>query len=284
MNRPVFGALYLESHFQPKHVSEVDNDLLKTISREAAALVDNAQLTAKEEARQHRKELLIAAHIQQGLMAVQIPTLMFADIQAHSEACSAVGGDFYDVIVGDDILNVAWWTSPVRVSLPLSWLPPRKVCCTSHYSRISRLRKLPRLRINISATRMLESTQRCCCCDSVQMANLNTSTADMFTPGCATTRKSRDSKREIFQLVFCEASYTVDTVMLLPGSRVILVSDGFTEAEDVEGNCFGEDGLDLSVVYPSLEDIRRRLTDFCGGYPASDDCTIVQVIFKGSIN
>ena len=107
--RQVFGALYLESRFHPGGLSDVDHDLMRTIAREAAALVDNAQLAAiEDQARKHEEELQIAARIQQGLMAVQIPDFPFAGVQAHSIACSAVGGDFFDVIIsGEDTLNVA---------------------------------------------------------------------------------------------------------------------------------------------------------------------------------
>jgi sigma-B regulation protein RsbU (phosphoserine phosphatase) len=107
-HQKVFGALYLESRFRPEQVSEMDHDLLRTIAREAAALVDNAQLAARaDEARQQKKELQIAAAIQQGLMRVQIPAFPFAEVSAYSVACSAVGGDFFDVIPGQGILNIA---------------------------------------------------------------------------------------------------------------------------------------------------------------------------------
>jgi serine phosphatase RsbU (regulator of sigma subunit) len=107
--RQVFGALYLESRFQPGGVSEVDRELMRTIAREAAALVDNAQLAAiEEQARKQEEELQIAARIQQGLMAVQIPAFPFAGVQAHSTPCSAVGGDFFDVVSGEDALTLRW--------------------------------------------------------------------------------------------------------------------------------------------------------------------------------
>ena len=81
---------------------------MRTIAREAAALVDNAQLAAiEDQARKHQEELQIAARIQQGLMAVQIPAFPFAGVEGHNIACSAVGGDFFDVISGEDMLNVA---------------------------------------------------------------------------------------------------------------------------------------------------------------------------------
>ncbi len=105
--RQVFGVLYLESRLRPERDSDVDHELMRTIAREAAALVDNAQLAViEDQARQHKEELQIAARIQQGLMAVQIPAFSFANVQAHSMACSAVGGDFFDVVSGDDLLNV----------------------------------------------------------------------------------------------------------------------------------------------------------------------------------
>src|SRR6185437_5937485 len=76
--RQVFGALYLESHSQPGGISEVDHELMKTIAREAAALVDNAQLAAiEDQARKQEEELQIAARIQQGLMTVRIPAFPF---------------------------------------------------------------------------------------------------------------------------------------------------------------------------------------------------------------
>lgn len=284
-NRSVFGALYLESHFQPKHVSEVDNDLLKTISREAAALVDNAQLAAKdEEARQHRKELEIAAHIQQGLMAVQIPSLTFTDIEAHSEACSAVGGDFFDIVLGDDTVNVAlvdvsgkgisaailastlqgMLYVQLQSGLPLDVIAAatNQYLCNKNVGKYATM-----LLLRLGMDGRLEYIN----CGHVQPRL------------CYNQEVSRLQKGNLPVGLLREASYTADTVKLLPGSRVVLVSDGFTEAEDAEGNCFGEDGLDLAAVNSSLEGMRRRLADFCRGYPASDDCTIVEVIFKGSI-
>jgi hypothetical protein len=106
--RQVFGALYLESHLRPGGVSEIDHELMRTIAREAAALVDNAQLAAMEDqARKQEEELQIAAGISAGFDARANSSLPFAGVQAHSIPCSAVGGDFFDVISGEDALNVA---------------------------------------------------------------------------------------------------------------------------------------------------------------------------------
>ena len=105
--KDILGVLYLDSRLQPGKLSQVDNDLLETISTEAAALVENAFLAqAEESARRYREELNIAAAIQQGLMEFAIPNLPYAKVHARSVACKEVGGDFYDVIATPDGLYV----------------------------------------------------------------------------------------------------------------------------------------------------------------------------------
>jgi sigma-B regulation protein RsbU (phosphoserine phosphatase) len=282
-NQFVFGVLYLESRFQPERVSEVDNDLLKTISREAAALVENAQLAAKEEeARLHRKELQIAAHIQQGLMAVQIPALTFADIQAHSEACSAVGGDFYDVILGDDIVNVA------LVDVSGKGISAAILASTLQGMLYVQLQSGQPLETIAAATNQYLCNKNLGKYATMLLLRLHTDgTLEYINCGhvqprlCYDQSVSRLQKGNLPVGLLCEAEYTVDTVNLLPGSRIILVSDGFTEAEDAQGNCFGEEGLDAASVHPTLENLRQSMASFCGGHPATDDCTIVQVTFRG---
>ena len=105
--KDILGVLYLDSRLQPGKLSQVDNDLLETISTEAAALVENAFLAqAEESARRYREELNIAAAIQQGLMEFAIPNLPYARVHARSVACKDVGGDFYDVIATPDGLYI----------------------------------------------------------------------------------------------------------------------------------------------------------------------------------
>jgi sigma-B regulation protein RsbU (phosphoserine phosphatase) len=77
------------------------------------------------------------------------------------------------------------------------------------------------------------------------------------------------------------AEYTVGNVTLRPGSRVILVSDGITEAEDAQGEFFGEERLDSASLCGDLPGVLQQMADFCAGHPANDDCTIVQVAFTG---
>ena len=95
----VMGALYVDSRFASRNLSEVSNDILRAIATEAAALIENARLVqAENAARRYQQELSIAARIQQGLMAVTIPEVPFARLRGKNLSCKEIGGDFFDVV------------------------------------------------------------------------------------------------------------------------------------------------------------------------------------------
>jgi serine phosphatase RsbU (regulator of sigma subunit) len=283
VGRQVFGVLYLESRFQPGGLSDVDHDLMRTIAREAAALVDNAQLAAiEDQARKHEKELQIAARIQQGLMAVQIPDFPFAGVQAHSIACSAVGGDFFDVISGDDVLNVALvdvsgkgisaailastLQGMLHVQLEAGQSLDTIAAATNRYLRLKDVGKY--------ATMLLLRLHQ-----DGQLEYLNC--GHVKPRLCSDAGVSRLEECSVPVGLLDGAEYTVGNVALRPGSRVILVSDGITEAEDAQGDFFGEERLDSASLCGDLAGVLQRMAEFCAGHPANDDCTIVQVMFSG---
>jgi sigma-B regulation protein RsbU (phosphoserine phosphatase) len=283
IHQDVFGALYLESRFQPERVSEMDHDLLRTIAREAAALVDNAQLAAKaDEARQQEKELQIAAAIQQGLMRVQIPAFSFAEVSAHSIACSAVGGDFFDVIASDNVLNVA------LVDVSGKGIAAAILASTLQGMLFVQLQAGQPLDAIASATNQYLCDKNVGKYATMLLLRL-AADGRLEYINCGHIQLRLCFGQEVHRLqmgnlpvgLIPDSHYTADSIRLDQGSRLVLVSDGFTEAEDAEGNCFGEDGLDLAVLDPTLHGIRARLAEFCSGHPANDDQTVVQVVFRG---
>lgn len=282
----VFGVLYLESRFQPELVSDVDHELMRTIAREAAALVDNAQLAAiEDQARQHQEELQIAARIQQGLMAMQIPAFPFAEVQAHSVACSAVGGDFFDVVAGDDTLNVAL----VDVS--------GKGISAAILAATLQGMLYVQLQTNQSLEAIAAATNRYLCNKDVgkyaTMLLLRLHEDGILEYiNCGHIQPRICSGTEVVPLetanlpvgLFGDAEYTAGVTTLHPGWRVVLVSDGFTEAENEQGEFFGEERLDSAVVCSDLQRVLGNMVTYCAGHPASDDCTIVQVSYSGHPN
>ncbi len=279
----VFGVLYLESRFQPELVSDVDHELMRTIAREAAALVDNAQLAAiEDQARQHKEELQIAARIQQGLMAMQIPAFPFADVQAHSVACSAVGGDFFDIVAGDSTLNVAL----VDVS--------GKGISAAILAATLQGMLYVQLQTQQSIEAIATSTNRYLCKKDVGkyatmlLLRLHEDGVLEYI-NCGHIQPRICTGREVVRLetanlpvgLFEEAEYTAGVTKLNHGWRVVLVSDGFTEAENAQGEFFGEERLDSAIECDDLQRVLAKMVTYCLGQPANDDCTIVQVAYNG---
>jgi phosphoserine phosphatase RsbU/P len=78
-----------------------------------------------------------------------------------------------------------------------------------------------------------------------------------------------------------DAKYESDHCQLKPGDRLILVTDGVTEAENARGDFFEDSRLELAAKAGSLEQIFTAISDFCGGTPLSDDCTVVELLYTG---
>jgi len=48
-----------------------------------------------------------------------------------------------------------------------------------------------------------------------------------------------------------------------------------------EGRFRWDERLDSLSLCPNVQSILERVTDFCAGHPANDDCTVVRVTFTG---
>src|ERR1700741_3248692 len=101
------GVLYVDSRFASRDISEVSQDILHPIAKEAASLIETARLgQAEEEARRYQQELSIAASIQQRLMAVTIPEVPFARLVGRNLSCKEIGGDFFDALNDEGGLTI----------------------------------------------------------------------------------------------------------------------------------------------------------------------------------
>ena len=79
-----------------------------------------------------------------------------------------------------------------------------------------------------------------------------------------------------------DATYESDHYNLHPGDRLILVTDGVTEAENARGDFFEDHRLEaVAAKGASMEGIFAAVADFCGGNPLSDDCTVVELAYTG---
>jgi serine phosphatase RsbU (regulator of sigma subunit) len=281
-DRPsLLGLLYLDSRFEPARFTDTDHELLKTIAREAAALVENAQLAVIEEnARKQNEELQFAARIQQAIMASQIPQPDWARVQAQSIACSAVGGDFFDVLLNQDTLSVVLvdvsgkGTSAAILASVLQGMLYVQLEAARPLAEIAAAvnEYLCKKAVGKYATMVLGRLHRDGLLEYINCGHIR---PRVSIDG---TVVSLDQANVPVGLL-PHAEFQSAAMQLEPGSRVLVVSDGLTEAADPVGEFFGEEGLDRAAGCSDLPAILDLLEKFCRDTPVDDDRTMVRVEF-----
>lgn len=92
------GVIYLESRVGVADLTIGDRELLQTLAIEASTILENARLLEQERLRQKmEEELKIARVIQQSLMPRKLPTAGWFRAAAASLPSHQVGGDYCDV-------------------------------------------------------------------------------------------------------------------------------------------------------------------------------------------
>jgi phosphoserine phosphatase RsbU/P len=95
----LLGILYLDSSAPSSAFSVLDREVLQTLAREAATVVENARLFAAARAKARLDhEIEIASGIQQNLLPKALPNLPEVAVAGSTIACHSVGGDCFDVI------------------------------------------------------------------------------------------------------------------------------------------------------------------------------------------
>jgi phosphoserine phosphatase RsbU/P len=283
--REVMGVLYLDSHFASREVSALSHDALRAIATEAAALVENASLVeAEEAARKYQQELVLAASIQQSLMATTFPEVPFAKVRATSVACKDVGGDFYDVVRTEQGLTVIVADvcgKGISAALLASTLQGMV------YSQLEAKVPLPAIVTSVNdffCQRRLGEKYA-----TIVIAQLRPDgTLDFINCGhvppvlVSKSRSSRPNESNLPVGLIPGATYDGAQCKLEAGDRLILISDGVTEAANSSDEFFGDERLEAaSVADSSFDAILSEMAVFCGSTPNNDDCTVLELRYTG---
>jgi serine phosphatase RsbU (regulator of sigma subunit) len=76
-----------------------------------------------------------------------------------------------------------------------------------------------------------------------------------------------------------EATYASERLQLSQGDRIVLATDGVTEAESGDGEFFGEERLEAAVEGSNIEAVLRKVETFMNGTPPNDDFTMLEVLY-----
>ena len=281
--------------------SASDRELLMSIAAQLALIIDNARLTERMVAHERmRRELAIAAEVQQRLLPSQAPNCVAIDIAGFCEPARGVGGDYYDFISFDDsqlglaIADVAGKGMPAAllmstVQATLRSLTARNGSTTAANELSSIVSKLNRLLFNTTNGEHYvtffyatfdQATQR--------LTYVNAGhNPPLYLQGEANSEFRQLSSGGLVAGAFEHTAYEQETVQMKPNDLLFLYTDGLSEALNVEGQEFGTGRIMetlKSIASMSAEQIRdvlvRRVKDWCTGVSLYDDLTFVVVKVK----
>lgn len=280
--RDMLGMLYLDSREQRGRLTRIDSDLLKTIATEAAVLVENTSLAREEEAaRRYREELNIAAEIQRGLMATRIPELPYARVHGHSVPCKEIGGDFYDVIAEETALYViiadisGKGVSAALLASTLQGLVHGQIMAGQSLAKIALFanRYICHKNIQKYATLILlkltpDGTLEYLNCGHVQPLLQRANAITLL------------ENQNLPVGLMADATYVSETIHLESGERILIATDGVTEAEDMAGEFYGDERFQAAArTNASVEELFQQIQSYMGEAPATDDCTIMEICY-----
>jgi len=278
------GALYVDSRFASRDISSVSNDILHAIATEAASLIENARLVqAEESAKRYQQELAIAASIQQRLMAVTIPEVPFARLGGRNLSCKEIGGDFFDAVNTDQGLTV------VLADVSGKGVSAALLASTLQGMIYSQLAAgMPLTEIVTAVNRFFTHKHigekyatvivaRIPADGELEYVNCGHVPPVLVSHG----EVERPSDANLPVGLLPDAEYKSARLQLKPGDRLILVTDGVTEAENARGEFFEDFRLERAAKTGTMEDIFSAISDFCSGNALSDDCTVVELVYTG---
>jgi sigma-B regulation protein RsbU (phosphoserine phosphatase) len=260
--------------------------LLDLLRRE----IDDARAVRQRDARAQREQD-DARMIQRSLLPQTLPEVAPFSLGAGWQPAAGYGGDWYDVsALGTDVVGVAiadvagkglpaaLLMSNLQAAVRAFWhpeAPPRQLC-----ESVNRLL----CRHMVSGRFVTFCAVRLDCKDRT----LTWSNAGHNPPLVVRTTG------EVIRLqpggtvmgVFEDAAYREDSISLESGDRVVLYTDGITEALSPGGDEFGEEGL-LAAIATHAGATATHLTEalfadvraFAGG-TLGDDATIITVIVE----
>lgn len=279
----LLGLLYLDSQLGGSNVSEMDQQVLELVATEAATLLDNALMSeAESKSRRAAEELAVAAKIHSSLMSITMPTLPYAVLEAQSVPCLDIGGDFFDAVALEDcvcavIADVSDKGVPAAiVAATLQGIIHAQLMTGHSLADIADLvnRFLNSRDVDKYATMIL---LRLCPDGTIEYVNCGHVPA-MIVNGAGIKRL--EEYNPIVGMIPGE-TYTAAYCRMEPGDRLLMITDGVTEALNASREMFGETRLDEVVTMGGISTILEELAAYQHGLQSQDDWTLFEIRYCG---
>jgi serine phosphatase RsbU (regulator of sigma subunit) len=285
------GVLYLDSR-RPAAFSKLDRQLLDAFTDQAASILDNARLVARERERQRmEQEINIARDIQQALLPKNFGDYPHLAVAGCNFPCLSVGGDYFDVFPLEDRrtafliadvsgkgLGAALLTQLLQGALSGMTLGNDPARLFNHLNRFL----CDRPEVGRYATMFFGILDDKGSLDYINaghpspiLIRRNGTPDEAFTEGSFPVGLVPEAE-------YCSASVKLD-----PGDTLVLFSDGVTEAMDPQEELFGVPRLKQFLVGHNetpLDELQKLLLEavenFARGASQADDLTLLLVRYR----
>ena len=243
------GLLYMDSRVAPADLSAGNRELLQTLAIEASTILENARLIEEERVKiRIEDELKIARDIQQGLLPASLPMTGWFRAAGSSVASTQVGGDYYDVrrispdLWGSVVADVSG--KGVSSALLASLLQGCFLMASGDIETI-----LARLNDFLLERTRGEKYATIFCSTLNAAGVLNYVNAGHPAPFLVSVdgrlRKLHTSGMPVGMLE--GAPFATEQAQLAPGDKIVIYSDGLTEAENADGVFFDTERLRVTL-------------------------------------
>ena len=214
-------------------------------------------------------------------MEFAIPNLPYARVAARSVACKEVGGDFYDVIATPEALYIVIadisgkGVSAAILASTLQGLLYGMLLAGQPLSDIANIanRYICEKNVQKYATMILVKLDSDGTFEYVNCGHVQPILA------CGAGVRRLENANMVVGLIE-EATFASERLQLAAGDRIVLATDGVTEAESLDGEFFGEDRLEAAILGSSIEGVLSTVETFMNGAPPNDDFTMLEVLYR----
>src|SRR5579859_7627548 len=286
------GVLYLDSR-RPAAFSKLDRQLLDAFTDQAASILDNARLVARERERQRmEQEINIARDIQQALLPRNFRDYPHLSVAGCNFPCLSVGGDYFDVFplsekrtafliadVSGKGLGAALVTTMLQGVLSGMTLGTDPARLFGHLNRFL----CDHVEVGRYATMFFGILDEK---GSLEYINAGHPSPILIRRGVADEAFTEGS----FPVgLVPEAEYTTTCIKLEPGDTLVLFSDGVTEAMNPNEELFGSTRLrellngQMETPLDQLQKyVLESVENFARGASQTDDLTLLLVRYRAT--
>ena len=290
----VFGLLYLDSSDPAVQFSVDHLGLSSAVANLTAIKTDNLRLFDAAVARSALdKELALAGEIQAGLLPGESYAFNTLACAGTHVSCEEIGGDYYDFIpLGEDVLTVTiadvtghgpssallmvacktMLTTLVDIGVPLVERVGRLNEYILHHSSVSQFITFFHAEIDIRA----KTLSYCNAGHNPPMLLSQDGPVQKLPPVTP-------------PLGIAAVSFETETVRFEPGTRLVMYTDGVTEAANPDGELFEEQRLESLLTKHrrqgagAMKDtVMAAVFGFSAGSRQCDDVTLAVVEFAGA--